>query len=360
MHPQFADWYQPATFGHDRDTIELRWQGVASALQNLDIDKAMDLVRTVFRKPLISQETTDWFRERFKVADATFQTTGNERELEILAGCVLALKCIDENLASADVALAILTASLCNTIRSDVGIDLIGKAQHRIEIEAAQVRARPVFNNLQIFESKKAFAAVNATWTATPTLEKITDVIKGITSATTSMFNSVQAESAKHIQELGKCLSIQDEELQLLWWIVGQRSNLWQKEFSGIEEKARPILLGYESCELTKLFVESPSLKALLLRTGIDATSDLTVPEAVIACGADNLKKIDLKNTCPYIFPLHFAIERAIETDADETWVPVWSKKTGLSSETRVPSLDLALQLHREHKLAELIAKTEE
>lgn len=323
MHPKFADWYQPVTFGHERDVLQFRWNGIEAILKGIGTLTALDLVLLVFQKDVIDPGNITWIRDHFKHADPTFKSEGNENELCVLAGCVLALACIEEDHAIPEAALAILTTSVCNTLVPGLGIDLLGMAQHRIEVEGSADRNRPEFSPLPA-PTKKAFSTVTTSLTESPTLETVTAAINSLISSTTTLTSSLQKEIGKQIELLQKTLSVQDEELQMLWWVVGKRSNLWKKEFDEIDKKARPLLFGYESTILTKLSMESPSLKAVLIRAGIDKGLKLTIPEAINACGVDFLRQISLDVSSPDMFPLLFAIERAIETEADETWIPVW------------------------------------
>ena len=106
---------------------------------------------------------------------------------------------------------------------------------------------------------------------------------------------------------------------------------------------------------------EPPSIKAVFSRAAIDGSAEMTIPESINACGVDNLKILASKSApCSTIFPLHFAISRALETDGNSAWIAAWSKISGIKNETKFTSLDLAVQLFREHKLMMLTEADDE
>ena len=180
-------------------------------------------------------------------------------------------------------------------------------------------------------------------------------------SAVVSLFNSFQKASILEINNLQKILTVQDEELQMLWWMVSGWSEMWDCSFSDIDNKARPILLAKEAASMTKEVSESPSLKALFSRVGVDGNTKITIPEAVNACGVENLGRLAHKSApCSTIFPLHFAMFRALETGADPAWIAGWSKASGIGEKSQIVPLELALQVHRELKLMKLLEETHE
>jgi hypothetical protein len=107
---------------------------------------------------------------------------------------------------------------------------------------------------------------------------------------------------------------------------------------------------------MTKELSELPSLKAVFSRIGV-GSNKLSIPEAINGCGVERLGRLALNDSdCPTIFPLHFAIGRAYETGADEAWIAAWERISGIKAAQKIPSLDVAMQVHRELKLKAQIA----
>lgn len=352
MHPNFADWYRPATFGQNRETFDLRWQGVEATINGLNLQIAMELVRLAFGRPSVSTKDVDTFRQHFKAVDPTFLTTENDLEVQALAGSVLALLCIDKKYGRSEVPLSILTASACKTRAPKLEFDLMGMAIERLRLDGIHARNRPAMSELKEFSFKKDFTETIAALAASPDFPTAAEALKQIGVNIEHLLSDVQNNINNESALQRKILTIQDEELQMLWWMVGGWSQMWDTAFGNLDSQARPILLAKEAADMTEIFSESPGLKAIFCRVGIDESTKLTIPDAVNACGVEHLTTLAPKSTpCSTIFPMHSAIFRALETGADRTWIAAWSKTSGIDEETPVVPLELALQFHRELKL---------
>jgi hypothetical protein len=342
MHPNFADWYQPVTFGHDRDTLELRWKGVEAAVEDLDVSQELELVRFVYGRPPESPDFMDVFRKYFKDNDPTFKSSGNDRELQVLAGCVLAILCIEDY--NTKVSVAILTASTCQIRDLKVDIGLVRMATDRVKRAGIDARKRPSIVKSQILSCNE---------TLEEEIQRLNDQPNCPTSiAVLQQIGPIQKIANEEIMLLQKVLNIQDEELQMLWWVIGGWSDMWEKTFTNIESNARPLLLAKEAASMTDQIFESPSLKALFSRVHIGIDTKLTIPETVNSCGTEYLKMLAPRNTlCTTIFPLHSAIVRALETNGGSGWITNWSRISDIGKKTQFSSIDLAVQFYRELKL---------
>ncbi len=355
MHQNFADWYQPVTFKHDPSTIEIRWQGVAAVLKDLSIPTAMELIKLVFGRPRKSSEAETQFRQYFKDVDATFQMSGNDQEVQVLAGCVLALCCIGDY-EFEPVPLAILTMSTCNAKSPQVEIDLIGMATNRVLLDGNSARKRPAMSQQKLVSNKKSFDATVALPEETPDLPTVVEALKKVGSATENMITAMQKPVNVEIANVHRVLNIQDEELQMLWWMVGGWSDMWDTSFSNMDSKAQPLLLAKEAACMTEESTESPSLKAVFSRVFEDIDAKLSIPDAINACSVDYLSDLSLNDSIsPDTYPVHFAIARAWEAEGDKTWVAGWSKASGIRKTVLFNPLDLAVQVHRERKLMSIM-----
>lgn len=220
-------------------------------------------------------------------------------------------------------------------------------ATDRVRTAGINARKRPSITESQI-------PACNET--LEEEIQRLTDKPDSLTSiAVLQQMGPIQKTANEEILLLQKFLNIQDEELQMLWWMVSGWSARWEKSFADIESQARPFLLAEEAASMTDEIFESPSLKAVFSRVDIDVDTKLTIPEAVNSCGVEHLKMLTRRNTfCPTIFPLHSAILRALETNGGNTWIANWSKISGIAKKTQFSSLDLALQFYREIKLMKI------
>ncbi len=335
MHENFANWYQPVSFGHDRETLELRWNGIEQLLETVDDDSLQELIRLVYGSSNVSSDFLVNFRQSFKEMDSTFLTEGNDQEVLVLAGCLLAVLCLDYDMS--ETAPLILTASFFGNRKLLVDIDLIGMAEDRILNDGVLNRKRPL---ISVPEKN------------VPTETIMSDTLENLGSTIVTALDNMQKKMYGEIIKLQKTIKIQDEELQLLWWMIGQRSTMWDSSFGDMAENSRSILLAIEAANMTEEFTEPPSLKAIFSHVGISSNSKVTIPDAINLCGGEALKKIIPENKiCSTIFPLHFAATRALETGVDTSWIAGWSNISGISKSAEFTFQQLALQIYRECKL---------
>ncbi|MFZ2960964.1 MAG: GTPase-associated system all-helical protein GASH [Candidatus Ozemobacteraceae bacterium] len=353
MHPNFADWYQPVTFNHVGETLNLRWKGIEGFLNAPKFPTILDLVRHVYVPATSSNASLEEIRKHFKAADPTFKTVGNDLEVQVLIGCILAVICLDENFEFGESsAQAILTASACRVRKPKVEIDLIGMADRRVKAAGIKARSRAEMQSPEHFTHKKAFEDGANFLNTTPSWPNAVEAMKKIGAAAESLASSIQKEFGEKITQMQDLLTIQDEELQILWWLVGGWSEMWGRNFDEIRSQARPILLAIEASKLTSGLSEFPSLKAIFMRLGIGGNSKVSIPLIVNSCGPENLKLIAPgKSPCPVLFPLNSAIYRASETGASDSWFEAWGNTSQIKIGSKTNALELAMQVFREQKL---------
>jgi hypothetical protein len=262
MHPDFANWYQPVTFGHDRKVLELRWKGIDEAVEGADTEMVQELVRLVYGKQPNSSKLQDDLKQYFRNADPAFLTTGNDQEVLILAGCILAVLLLEYDFP--EVAQIILTTSVCNIRKLSGKIDLVGMANEKILQDGISTRKRPL---------------ISTPTKITPDKIVVHDSLENLGATTIKALNEVQKTIQNEIGSLQKIIEIQDEELQLLWWMIGNWSTMWDVSFQDINEESRPVLLAIEAASMIKEFVESPSLKAVFSRVEISSSMKINIPD---------------------------------------------------------------------------------
>src|ERR1039457_1016826 len=205
MSKDFADWYQSVTFGHNHDVKKLREEGAKAAVEALDDDTALDLVRLVFNGT-INSEQIDNFRKHFKETDPAFKSSGNDQEVIVLAGWVLAETC--SNICS-PATMAILTAAACGARKPLMESNLVDIAHNEILIDGDNARKRQV---IKIPEKKSVDDFLNPD---DKTLEQVFETLKSLSS----YLDTIQAEQIEQATTIQASFEIQDEELQILCWL---------------------------------------------------------------------------------------------------------------------------------------------
>ena len=149
-------------------------------------------------------------------------------------------------------------------------------------------------------------------------------------------------------------VSIQDEELQMLWWLMGQRSWDYNCPFSAVPVPAQPLAFAKELADSTEFLPGPPSVKALLSRAGLEERKSVMIPAAINAVAPERLAQVvGEEDPSPVSSPIHFAIKRQLETGAGDTWVPGWAATTDVSADHAVSPLLLGVLFYRERLLRE-------
>jgi hypothetical protein len=92
MHADFPRWYREVGFGEDRDRVQRRWNAISSLIPTLDQHAVENILRVVFHaKAAPAAEVIARFREAFRAADDLFDMQGNDREVEVLCGTMIAV-----------------------------------------------------------------------------------------------------------------------------------------------------------------------------------------------------------------------------------------------------------------------------
>jgi hypothetical protein len=207
MHPDFPRWYREVSVEENRDRIARRWIGVSKLVADMKTNDAEALLRVVYRaKARPSADSLTRIRKIFKDADDLFDVQGNDREIEVLGGAALAVLLESDGRIVAEIALAITTTVLEGTRVAHLPMDLGALAETSIARIAESQRTRPTRAKLTLKKAKDALAQFDAA---------------GVSSAfdrAAEAINSAFASSDKFI-------AIQDEELDMLWWVLNERSD---------------------------------------------------------------------------------------------------------------------------------------
>jgi hypothetical protein len=167
-------------------------------------------------------------------------------------------------------------------------------------------------------------------------------------AATTAISTVVTSQNEVAIR-LHRQTKLDQEELQMLWWLIGEHSHASNGPFSTISPNARPLVFGCELGSMTSLSPGPVSVRAMLIRAGV-AAAEIGVEDAINAVDLDWAKQRSQKKTIsPVTTPLHFGLEKRAELGTTDSWQPGWAGITGLDRNLKRPAIDFALQAYREY-----------
>ena len=336
----FSRWYASFELLDDIPRREKRWAGI-QALEKSASRKDVDvLIQVAFglRPPAPSSKILK-LREIFQSADETFGMAGNDRELQVLAAASLNALLFNTADIGAVTALALTTASMQGARDPNLRIDLPFEAEKAIQQLSSLRRNRTQYQRL------------------TSRTAQTQDVIAEIESnfASEQMVNAL-SQLAENINDIADFLSgvdgslrTQDEEIDMLWWLIGQRSIDFDCQFEALNEDIKPIVLAKELADLTCDLPGPSSIKALLSRAGLKENIKLPLTDMVNAAEESWLEKfMPESEVSPVSAPIHFGLKRRLETGSGTAWITNWSAAAGVPAEIALPPLSFGLLFYRE------------
>ena len=336
MHAEFPAWISEFELGERDDAREKCWTGVDALVGNVGSYDVDDLVRLAFKS---RQKASHSYLQRFRTTlhDANPESVvqGNDREVEVLAGCCLVLLLdSDDTELAAIVALSITTASSEGGRKHNLPMDIVGLAESAFIRLSESNSQRP---NLIKYNKKL------------PELSLDPADMPAAFTAITSALQTISREKNLAINATHTILKQQDEELQMLWWLTGGRSIDEDCEFNKIDKKFQPLLFAKELADQTEVLPGPVSIKGLLSRAGLKNAGKLKLQDSINNARTEWLSMlVENIEPSPITQPIHFAIKRQLETGAGDAWVAGWAATAELNANLSFSPLVLSSLFYRE------------
>jgi len=246
------------------------------------------------------------------------------------------------------VALAITTAACGGVRKPALPIDLVTLTKNALSQLGASRRRRPDLSKISIsapeFAFEPDFAEVTPSSPSTfkDVFDQFTETVSEALVDLVSKFN----ESTKLLVDAGKKA---DEELDLLSWVLGQRSLLPNQAFADLPVSEKPLVFARDLASLTTICPGPNSIPALLSRAGVKAAGKIRIADAVNAVSdAWTSAVLNGRKPSPVTSPVHFALLKRQETGPGEGWHAGWTAITGIDADATMSPITLAEQFYRE------------
>jgi GTPase-associated system helical domain len=349
MDPNFARWYGDVSMEDSK--AQARWIGLNQATASPNRATVEVLTRLAFdtrasaggyKEPALAEKLKS-FHAAFQAADSDYEP--KKRESQVLAASALVQLFRSYSLAP----LAVTTASFDGARTLDLPMNLVGMAEQAIETLSTSRRVRPDFSKLKVsvqdFAYQPDFAGVQPndpqTWKP---------LFVGMTTAVNASIKAAAFGVNASVDTMSGYMRVVDEELQMLWWLLGERSLDLDLPFDKVDNAMQPLVFARELAVRT---VSSPgpvAIAALLARSGLKSRGKLPVAVATNAVLAEwATAAIDKLATSPVTTPIHFAVDKRVEAGAPDAWSAHWSALCGLAADSSLSPLRLAELFYREH-----------
>lgn len=355
MHRDFPRWHAAVEVGHDTERRNARWATVHAIAQAADDSMVEALVRLAFgtRQPPPPPAMSK-IHEAYREADDTFDPSNATREMQVFAGATLAVLIEPSKERAAVAALSVVTASMEGGRATQLPMDLPMLAKAAIEQLADAERKRPSLGALISAEPPKFDIEASITkLKEQQNYEVLVQAFNSIANATRAALKVLATRQANATRGIDRFIQVQDEELQMLWWLIGGRSTDLDCAFDAVPADAQPLVFAKELADYTAFLPGPRSIKSLLSRAGLKERKKLSIATAIAAANPDWLTSLAGKNDpSPVTQPIHFAIKRHLEVGGGDTWVPNWAAVVGVDAARTFSALSLGTLFYRERLLA--------
>lgn len=354
MHEDFPRWYATLSVGADTEQRAARWAGVDAIVTKADRAAVEALIRIAFAsRQAPSAHSLTRIQEAYAAEDETFDPRRAGREMEVLAGACLAVLFERGGDLGAIAALRVATASFAGGRTPNLPMELTALAEGALERMAEANRKRP---DLAHHVAKRPLNVDLKTASAKAQEGTGEAFAAAFTLAANSIGTAMQTLVTRHaeaISAIDQFIKVQDEELQMLWWLTGGRS--WELDcgFDDVAASAQPLVFATELADSTMLLPGPRSVKPLLVRAGLKERKKFTVGATVNAADAKWLAKlVEDADPSPVTEPMHFAVKRQVEAGGNPAWIAAWAAVVGVEAERSLSTLALGTQFYRERLLA--------
>lgn len=357
---KIAEWHTLSKVAVQNETLDKRYESIENITQRNEVEFWLDIVRLYLGIAVNGKNITD-FISAFSSLDSNFPLTKNEKLLKVLAGMVLICKmelATDSDSDNEDESEEEEEEEATNTT---VEVEDNGEDEDIDHSEIAIVISNALVNSI-FFNQYKLDTKVPVVDTAKAYLsdysfnqrtsevseheDSLNETANRLSEEDEGLDASEEESLVKTTQALIKENKLLSEEVNVLWWLFGEYSELTDKYFSEIENNAMVVLGAKELYDLSKFNSELPAASHIL-RKAIKASNGNGTKQTSLKLCIDSLDQ-SLKGeildsnteTIDILTPCLYALKNSNTKD--------WHKSVGFSAEEKLNHNVLAMQFYKE------------
>ncbi|MCR1795580.1 GTPase-associated system all-helical protein GASH [Leptospira sp. id769339] len=342
-----ADQYKKGGLNPGPDIINLRKEPFEKLYLELNQDKIITLVRVCYG--LKRSGDLEWIRDAFANTDPSFTLVDNENEVAVLAAALLNISIKEKPFSC----LALLCGSVAGGRKLKVRSFSFQEVNDELLNHSARDREKKNVDlkQLKIASKSKHTAAIEAIPSSND-WSKLADVIKQVSNESLGVSNSLGGI-------LASLLQVNDhlqEEVDILWWHIGNWSRNLNEPFSDINLKLIPILAGIDLADLSRTIsgpVAAPAIlhKTLSLNKNTKTSAQITISEMANEYPLEKyecLKFTDNLKVFSDLCPVLYSIFKFNEIGDASAWEKSYKKDTEFDPQKKFSLLELGIQSYRE------------
>lgn len=351
MHPDFPGWHAAIGIGDEAERRGMRWAGICAVVGSVKSPIIEALIRLAFKSQQpAAPSQVQIIRDAFRAADPTFAMEGNDRELQVMAAASLATLMAAGDKYGAEAALGVSTASLNGARKPELPMDLRTLAECAIDQISEIKRKRPDLTVHTPYTAPKInFETASAKVAEEPNANGFAEGFKLAAETMQDAFNNMARRQANAVNAMDVFVRVQDEELQMLSWLIGQRSDDLDCVFDDVPGEAQALVFAKELAGHTGLMPGPASVKGVLSRAGLSGREKIVVSKAINAANPAWLQGFMPEgDVSPVSTPIHFGIKGQLETGGGNAWVSGWAASVGVKNTHDLSPLELGVLFYRE------------
>jgi hypothetical protein len=321
-----------------REVVDARQKGHSQlSPQVKSMQHIYDLCRMAFQLEPQGPDVKTWFERPIKDADPQFSIEIDKAEAGRLASLLLRQHIAGGGPYSA---LAVVTASFCGK-RTTVDDNMVLVEAKDALTRDAQQHRKPASATVQAPQLAFTPAAMKALEPNPPTPESIKGALDVVTKSASEAFGDLAKQANEAIAADRADTQRLTEEVDMLWWHLGDWSDLVGKTRSKINGAVAPLVSGIELGSLVQRIPGPYGAYGLLSRSASSAAKT-TLTTTIASLGKEDFAKLASPQALPAwtrpLFPVHAALSGGVD-DLKSV------------SDIELDAYDIAVQAYRERML---------
>lgn len=354
MQNEFSSWYASMSFQQDSAFTAKREAAIDAYVKTVTKSSLALLAKLAFRLKLhMSSPEVAELRHAF----GDEATQPGDDELLMLSASALAAAMNSESDSVTALAATVVASVSCGGLRElKQPMDLVGLSDNALRQLSETSRRRPSLKQARLVTP--AVDKDDAVLQQALNAGNMPEAVQTLIVATNKAISAIARRQREFEVAVQRYVDIQDEELDILWWLEGGHSFDLGLNFSKVAPEHLPLAMARELTGLTKILPGPPALSSLLSRTGLLDAPPQSIPDAVQSMpevwlnqAIDGLVADGVSAT---LTPILFAMQRRHEVEGKDDWIAVWGTTTGLTCDAQLSPLQLAVAAYREFSLIQL------
>jgi hypothetical protein len=362
QHKNFSTWLRESQLELDRVSLTSRWVTVHRLINDISTEHALFLVQYLYGYSP-SAEDLEWFQSEFQTDDDMFvmDESDNKKELLNLASIIITLmledvqgKPFEEQFYSV-FGTYILAVNLLGLRKLHSKMPIVEMAKNVVDNYAKEARKRGSLpeDEQSNWEQKKIEASIEAIDIGDG--ESIAASIKCLAGVAQNSITTLRKNNNKLNLFIKDLISVQDEELNILWWLINGYSSTEDCAFSEMSADDKSMFLAIELAEQTAFNVEVPSINILFKKSGIKQDEEKSLKDFIDSISSvESISKIEVEVEDIHT-PILYAIKQRVSL-GDANWFEESIPKLNLTLDDKKTYLDWATHVYREVLLNKALA----